>query len=341
MTICLLCKRELTQLPDDRWQHEEVEDCLVRVTDNYGISVDDQPEVVKQSEPAFEIEDLKLFPFVDVVLMEIFASMDRPRLGGASSGKGWSSFYAFQKCPYFWKRRYLEPLPASFMPLVEPAARAIGTLIHALLAVYYHRMFEPDYPITPDQLRDELLKKANPDVVHEAWRVFFQYALYYQDENIWPLAVEYDLKDPRTGESCRFDLIAHFPEAVGDRPAGTFNIEHKSTQRFDDAQLNGWANDGEVLGQMMLWKKLGLDKRFGPLKGTIVNILGKQKDPQFHRTYVAAESWQDRQHGEDLKRWEAQIHLAIATDQFPRARANCIGRFGKCDLYEHCASEDR
>lgn len=337
---CFLCQRELTQLTPTRWQHAVVEDCLVRLTDELGISVDDLDEPEPEPDTQMEVDDLQVFPYVDVALQQIFESVGRPRLGGVSSGSGWSSYRAFQLCPYYWKRRYLDPLPPSFIPPAEPPARAIGSVIHAFLAVYYTRMIEPGYPLTPEDLKQKLLLKTNPDYVHEGWRVFASYAIYYQHEEIWPLAVEYDLKDPRTKESCRFDLIAHFPQAHGDRPAGTFNVEHKSSQRFDDQTLNGWANDGEVLGQMMLWKRLGLDKRFGELKGTIVNILGRQKDPQFHRTYVAAETWQDHQHASDLKKWEAQIHLAVVSGSFARSRANCINRYGKCDLFDHCATVD-
>jgi hypothetical protein len=192
----------------------------------------------------------------------------------------------------------------------------------------------------PEMLYREMVTKANPEFVTEAWRVFCAYAIYYQDEEIMPLAIEYDLKDPRTQESCRFDLIAFFPHAHGDRPAGTFNVEHKSASRFDYDTLTAWSGDGEVLGQIALWDELKLHKRFGTLRGVIVNLLGKQKEPKFHRTIVAPSSYQIEQHLDDLKKWEGLIQLSRGTGIFPRARGNCINRWGRCQNFDHCGGVD-
>lgn len=344
-STCLLCERQLSPMPGtDYQQHPKAEDCYVKITDRFGIAIDcdaakpvEVLEVVAEPPEDFEI---RIFPFVEEVLQEIFDARNLKRLGGASSGRGWTSFSYYQRCPYLWYRRYIKPLEHRPIVITEPASRAIGTLIHTFLAIYYTRMIVPDYPLTPNVVRDELLLKANPDYVHEGWRVFCAYALYRQFDNIQPLAIEYDLRDPRTGESCRYDLIAFFPEDFGELLAGTYILEHKSTDRFDDNSLNGWANDGECLGQVMLWQRLGLDNRFGPLKGLIVNLLGKQKEPKFHRTLVAPQSWQIIQHRNDLKRWEGFIQLASGLDNFPRSRGNCIGRYGKCDLYDYCSSTE-
>jgi hypothetical protein len=343
-SVCFLCGETLEPIPGRNFQtHPEREDCLVRLTDQHGIAVDEVPEIVRREEPTndfFEELDIKMFPFVEDALRDIFAKYGLARLGGVSTGRGWSSFSTWQLCRYLYKRRYVEPLHGnSIMPIAEPEARAIGTVIHALLAVYYTRMIVPDYPLTPELLRDELVVKANPEFIHEGWRVFLAYALYYQGENIAPLAIEHDLRDPRTNESCRFDLIAYFAESTYELRAGTYILEHKSSGRFDQATLN-WANDGEVIGQVMLWKRLRLDLRYGELKGVIVNILGKQKEPKMHRVIVSPSMWQVDQHVSDLKQNEAEIQVAKATGRFPRSRASCIHRYGLCDLYDHCCTTE-
>lgn len=325
-----------------RFRHPKAEDCLVLKTDDYGIAVEEdvalKTEIVSSDENFFEELDLVLFPPMEKVLIEIFDKAKVPRLGGISSGRGWSTISTFQRCPYLWYRKYVQPLPPGIMPQGDREALAIGTLIHTFLAIYYTRMISPGYPLTPELVRDQALMKAKPEHVHESWRVFLNYALFYQREEIMPLAIEYNLQDPRTGESCRYDLIAYFPTTIGDRLAGTYNIEHKSTSRFDDASLDGWSNDGEILGQTMLWKRLGLHNKFGELRGTIVNLLGKQKEPQLHRTTIGPNSWQVGQHEKDLRVWGAQMQHAVATGNFPRARSGCIGRWGKCDLWDHCAT---
>ncbi len=119
---------------------------------------------------------------------------------------------------------------------------------------------------------------------------------------------------------------------------GTYIVEHKSAGRFDQATLYGWANDGEVLGEAALYKALGLEKRYGELQGIIVNILGKQpKNPQQHRTIVRPLQWQLDHHLADLDHWENLIQLSISTRRFPRSRSGCVGRYGMCDLFDHCA----
>jgi intein/homing endonuclease len=204
---------------------------LVRVTDAWGVALDETAgRTVSEPEPI----DMMFFPFVDEVLGEMFASYGLPRLGGASSGQGWSSVSTFQRCPYAWYRKYTLKAKATF--LVEPPALAIGSLVHTYLAVYYQRMIDPAYPLTPEMVRDHARGYANPEFVNEAWRVFAFYQLYYSKEVIQPLAVEYDLKDPRTGSSCRYDLVAFFPEAVMGRPAGTYVIEHKCLEANEKIQ---------------------------------------------------------------------------------------------------------
>jgi hypothetical protein len=337
-TNCLLCDAELTPFHDGLQEHPETIDCDVRLTDAWGVAVEETIHCTFPPKPEPMQFDLAFFPFVDDVLLEIFTAAGLPRLGGQSSGRGWSSISTYQRCPYAWQRRYGLQIRPAF--LVESPALAIGTLIHTFLAVMYAKMIDEHYPLTPDDVFEQASTKANPAFVEVAWRVFFAYRVYYSAEKIQPLAIEHDLKDPRTGESCRYDLIAYFPESVAGRPAGTHVVEHKSTSRFDSTTLDSWPGDGEVLGQVALWRRLGLDHRFGKLQGVIVNLLGKQKTPQFHRTLVAPESWQIEGHLDDLKRWEGLIQLSRSSNNFPRARGGCINKFGRCDYWDHCNSGD-
>lgn len=117
-------------------------------------------------------------------------------------------------------------------------------------------------------------------------------------------------------------------------------ITHNTTSRRDDASLTGWINDGEVIGQVMLWNRLKLYRKFGPLQGVIINLLGKQQMPSMDRVFVPVNRTQSRQHTKDLKFWQAFRQLCLAQDHFPRARANCINRWGKCSQWKHCTGED-
>ncbi len=359
---CVLCGVELYEshvgsLSHPNVQiHPEADDCLVTHADAWGIPIelDDLKAEVQATGQAVGIstEDnepdlyISTFPLVDTVLKTIFESRGLTYLGGASSGKGWSSFSKWQRCAYLWKKSYLDTRTSSG-PVsggYDPPARAIGSLLHVFLALKYANMIDnhPYQALTPTEVYARAVASANPELVQEAWRVFTAYQLHYKFDYLIPIwdGVERDIKDPRTGESARFDLIAFVEKPVYDLEAGTYIIEHKSGARFDNDFLNSWQNDGEVIGQAMLWKRLGFDKRFGPLKGTIMNLLGKQKEPRFHRTFVSPDAWRIKSHERDLKRHEGLLQLAISKDDFPRSRGNCISRFGRCDLYEHCAGSD-
>lgn len=256
---CFLCQRPLTPIEGSRnglQEHPVVDDCLVRVTDSWGIatpsnvcepdpaaqrasvglSLGELPDELPSEEPDDDDDVLggdlaiKVWDPVDVVLPEIFANAGVPRLGGQSSGRGWTSVSLFQRCPHLWASRYHRSVARVVEPNEAPG-RAIGSLIHTFLAIHYMRLIDAHYPLTPEQAL-KALERCNPQFVQDAWRVFIAYRVYYSREKIQPLAVEYDLRDPRTNESCRFDLVAFFPKAINGHAAGTYCIDHKSVGIF-------------------------------------------------------------------------------------------------------------
>lgn len=358
--ICAACKVDLlASTAQGLWLHPIIEACPIRVTDEVGISADDKYEV--EDGTIFErtvVEAPQLFVDIDVpppndliitpgtpVPFEVginamFEAYGLPRLGGASGDLGWSSFAAFQRCPYLWKRRYLDGIRDHNDDEPEPFALVVGSLIHTFAAVYYEQMIDSGYPLNPKLVYDELMRRGvNIDALLDAYRVWCAYEMNYPNDYLQPLALEHHAVDPRSGESCRFDMIARVVEEGPGRSLGTYIVEHKTTAFFSDVALTGWVNDGEVIGQVMLYNRLKLYRRFGPLEGVIVNILGKQKkNPLFHRTFVSPNRWQVTQHAKDLKSWHSLKQLYVASNHFPRARNNCVHRFGKCSQWEHCAT---
>lgn len=280
---------------------------------------------------------------VDDAFLALFESYSVPRPGGASGHLGWSSFSTFQRCPYLYKRVYLDA-PDGVRTGGGSQALEIGSTIHTLLAVKSLQLINQAYPISPEMVREFMLTfGCSPEVIMESWRVFTSYEAHYESaeggDYLTPIAVEYLIADEKTKESARFDLIAKVEDAqIGVMP-GTYIVEHKTASRFTDDVVDGWRNDGEILGQIMLWKRLKLDKKFGKLQGVMVNILGKQKYPQFRRVIVPPQSWQIRQHADDLRVWEGYRQLARAIGVFPHARANCISRYGKCFQWDHCTEK--
>lgn len=238
-TTCFLCQRELQPHPfvASAQIHpvlpEAERDCLVEYTDAWGVAIETPDVEASARAPVLSTPEpgeiiMTFYPFVDVLMEQFFAERGLPRLGGKSTGRGWSSFALWQRCAYAWKRRYLDAAPP--MIPVESPSLAIGSLVHAHLALYYAQLIgdSPYQGILPEQLHDALLGQANPEFLNEAWRVFSAYKLYYHfEEGIQPLAIEFDLRDPRNGESCRYDMIAFQPEQISNRPPGTYIWEHK------------------------------------------------------------------------------------------------------------------
>lgn len=188
------------------------------------------------------------------------------------------------------------------------------------------------------QLRAQLLAcKVNPDVVTEAYRLDEAYQAYYDNEPLRPLAVE--IRAEAEGVSTRYDLIAEVVPNEANLPPGVWIVEHKTASRADVATLEGWQNDGQILGHMWIYHRAGLVKRYGPLAGVMVDVAVKTKVPQFYRIMVPVSMPRARAHVQDLRAWEGVYRMFDATGYFPRNRKSCIHFGRKCEFFDHCAEE--
>lgn len=279
---------------------------------------------------------------MDVALDAAFAKLGIETLGGAS-GHGWSRYRDLQKCPhkFFLKHERKQDTVGE-----HPAALQIGSAFHAFMAIYYQRMIDILGGILPENATPEagplcdlvLEHGGNPEYVNEAWRLFDAYATYYESNNdkLIPLAVERHAKDKGSPNTCRYDLIARVPDDHGTIIPGVYVVEHKSASRMSRDVQEGWHLDGEIIGELMLWKRAGLHRKYGPLQGVIVNIVTKTKVPNFHREIVSPPAAHMRRQHKDLKVWKATEGLYRATGRWPRALASCVDRYGFCDYFEHC-----
>jgi hypothetical protein len=364
-TRCVLCSSTLAySAVEGILLHPESTLCAVALTDLDGLSIDDAYELdagviyVLNAEPTpppmieivpgFDLSEVigrtdeSPYTSVEWALEQIFADAGVPRLGGASGDRGWSSISTYQKCPYYWKRRYIDTRRGVIDRTPKPPALEIGSTIHTFLAVGYMQMIDPEYPLTQISIRDAMIKMmVTPDVISESWRVTSAYWPYYAHDTEWrPLAVEHHLVDPKTKQSCRIDLIMERTEVGPGLPVGTYAWDHKSAARFDYATLNGWKNDGEIVGIADIYQRTKASKRFGELVGMCVNILGKQQTPNFHRSWVWPSKALIKDHRKTLAIWSSAIDMSRATGSFPRARAGCVGKYGfLCDEFDHCSQE--
>jgi len=250
------------------------------------------------------------------------------------SGKGWSYFATLQRCPKAFELTYIRKVNGHS----DAKALEIGTSYHAFLACYYRSLISNGQTLSAEEMKDELNRlEVNAEYLTEAWRIYQAYEAHYQDDYLEPLVVEESARDPSSGLTCRYDLIARITveNPLGLKP-GIYDVEHKSTSRLAYAASSPWDMDGEILGQIMLWQKAGLVHKFGPLQGVIVNVASKTKVPEMERLIVNPESAPYRRHWEDLRQWQLLEGMFRRTMKFPRSLSGCQTRYGQCSYFDFC-----
>lgn len=363
---CVLCRVALTSSPyDGIWLHPDVTTCRVRVTDNLGISADDayvieggqlyasEATAATATEPVavggavFTTDGVVMFDqtsawfSADVGAKRLFDQIEQPYLGGSSGLRGWSSISTYQKCPHLWKLKYgggSRTLARGDEP--GPQALEIGSLVHLFLAIHYSQRINPLYPCDPEQAKRFLeLVPVTPAYLEEAWRLFDGHRAYYGDES-WmkPLAVEEQVVDPRTGFSCRWDLVFEVPEPYETLLPGVYVCNHKTGSANTLVGREEWRNDGQIFGEIDLYDQLGYHRRWGALRGAYINRIIKTKTPQYQRIFVQPSKGVLKEHRKSLAVWTAQMEVAAATGNYPRARAACVTRYqGLCEQFDNCA----
>lgn len=367
--VCALCKTSLVSSAyPDLMLHPDHAECTVVVTDRLGVCVDDVYEVVDGEIYAREapvaapnvpvafggaifIDGVAVnaspegsgYTAVDGAIKQLFESVGKPHLGGSSGSRGWSSVSTFQRCRYLWRHKYGSGKSAIDETQPGPEALETGSLVHLFLALHYTQRIDPTYPVDPETARRFIeLKLVTPAVLSNAWALFDGYRAFWGVED-WmrPLAVEELAVDPRTGFSCRWDLVFEVTRPFENLFPGVYVADHKTAAKNDAVTRDQWQNDGQILGEIDLYNRLGYHKRFGPLRGACINLIIKTKTPQYMRSVVLPQKRVQTDHHKSLKIWDAEMRLADATGLFPRSRAACITRYhGFCELFQHCAGAD-
>lgn len=346
---CLICRAACNRTSDPTIYLHPESPCAIRVVNEYGASSDGTYERIgddvfmREPDPDL-LMGHQLFTPVDVALHDIFLQASVPPLGGTSGVEGWSSISEYQRCPYSWARSHVPgfaPPPHQGVPMSDRMGKGAGSVVHALLAVHYQLKITPRYPLTPKKVIEGLhARSINNAILDEAKRLFSAYSIYYRTESLQPLWPERLFISPTSRRSCRVDLGVLETNGEHGHPEGLYLMDHKTAQRFDDVTLTGWHNDGGIIQQADIFQECwAQDKelqKHGPLRGVIVNLIGKQKEPDFHRAFVHPDYFQVDAHRQEAPYWQAARNLALATRHFPRARAGCKTQFGKCSHWDHC-----
>lgn len=372
---CVLCKVTLAPTESaELWLHPESEACGVRVSDANGVSADetyfladdgqvyltDAAYAAQQAAEAMLAEAPPQTLYVighqepgesawtsaKLAIERLFEHFGLESLGGVSGTRGWSSISMYQRCPHLWNINYGRNGKRNRKQPDKPAGEAleIGDIAHTLLAIYYQRIITPDYPLEPVAAVDFLKAQAvTPLHVDEAVRLFTAYLNWWNDELTYltPLAVEHLVVDPRTGRSCRWDLVVRLDRPYEGLLQGVYLVNHKTTSRDTSTVRLKWRGDGQIIGEWDLYHAMHYDRKWGAARGVMVNLLFRQKDVKCDRVWAVPPKEVVRDHQRTTSYWSAQMDAAKAANYFPRARAACETKFGGlCEEFNNCAGLD-
>lgn len=182
-------------------------------------------------------------------------------------------------------------------------------------------------------------------IIQDATRLWKYHANYYDAEDLEPLAIEWYAEHPARAHdggplyTCRYDLIGRIGQndPMGLLPGSIIVRELKTSKWLYESVKDGWTLDGEVLGQLWLWRASGCEERFGPLAGVVVDIVTKGKTPAFHRKLVSIDSPPVERYARWIRIADAEMAQAKATGVVKQNFAACWSdRFGPCPLTGEC-----
>lgn len=258
-------------------------------------------------------------------------------LGGPSTD-GWSRLGEFQRCPYRYYLRYVLGATLADGVAVESSSLAIGSFVHAALAIRYARLLPKDYPgwrlnlPEPMAFLDACLDAgADQSFVYEAKRLFGAYEVHYEQDTLQPVAVEFSAGIPGI-HTCRYDAIAWRNESL-------WIVEHKSTSRDDD---DPWWLDGEIVGEVYAWQLSELREVFkADPAGVIINMIIKSKPPRFRQLEVVMPAKVIRTFAADRAWWTAFRESCQKLNVWPKALNGCRGAYNDfCFYHAHCRDEN-
>jgi hypothetical protein len=278
-----------------------------------------------------------------------------------ASPRGATYWKRLRRCP----REHALANILRLVPIRDNDALTTGFLIHHGLEVYYRTLMghqkaldaqgaprDDEYffggiaraeeaawnaldPISREPGYTESSGNAEPtwNVVQ---RVLVNYFDRYRRQDRWRiLMVEETLQwtDPELSYSARLDLV------IEDASKGEmWIVEHKTTRAITSNMLEGYALDMQVLGQIWLFRQCMLNPAGETLRGVVVNILGKQKQPQFERIPTIVTDAHLQAFEASIRAWN-RVEEVYAALGYPQAFGACAGAdrgFQRCPYFDLC-----
>ena len=114
-----------------------------------------------------------------------------------------------------------------------------------------------------------------------------------------------------------------------------FVTHNTATRDTPDVSENWWL-DGEIVGQHYVYQKFGLDKLFGPLTSTIINITFKTIPVRFKRIEIVVPQDVIDAYAADRSHWNDVRNHCRNSNHWPRSLQGCVSRYDRCGYWNHC-----
>lgn len=279
------------------------------------------------------------------------------RLGGPSEW-GNSRWKDFLQCPFKYYAKHVRGLTvAPSHPRYEALGKNlwVGGLYHEARALYYLRNLDfvsakgERIDDTPQGQIDKACTNAmfgvvdlaatiQPLVASEARRLLVGWMTLngpgtLQDDRDKTMYVEELLAVSSGGfpYTCRIDRVVW-----DDELDGPVIQEHKTASFYSESLLASYRTDAQILGQIYLWENSPMKKKHGSLKAFEVDIAVKKAQREYHRVRVpinlsAVDDW-----ARCMRIEHASLVSCMATETWPRRRANCFLWARACEFQEAC-----
>jgi len=270
---------------------------------------------------------------------------------GGASPRGSTYYKTFQHCPREFYIRYV----LGWVPTVPSEALTTGLVWHYCLERYYRGIMSHQQKtrVQPTSaawlwggcnqgaaeayaLIDKLMAAPGyHEIAQTVRRMLDAYLdVYDRQDKLRVLAVEETLEwhgtDPYT---CRADMIVE--DYIR---GGMWFWEHKSARAITDDLLAAYDMDLQILGEWWLLDRVVDRTVYPPLRGVVINLATKAKEPKLHRHDVCPSPAHVRAFERTIGTRKVMLQAA-AKCGWPQWFGNCSGAargYSRCAYYELC-----
>jgi hypothetical protein len=294
-----------------------------------------------------------------VNLDEVLSKIPGLPFTGSSAGGFSAHKLADATC---WRRFYLMHI-LGMVPINTKTAFQRGSLYHAVMAMRYTQ--------GPDRQFEPLERAAEAGLADIAYQVKAMCVMQFEkfglqewqtwcvrdvEQNMiaW-LPCRFGKKTVPVPLSCRADMIlalkrteeAH-PVGRGPLPQGVYICDWKTSSGITKDLIEGFGMDFQFTVECAIFKLGRYEEVYGPLRGVMVSIASTaRKQPTFD-DFVRIEAPMpahviDTFIEQELRPLVTEAYERVTSDetradinQWPCDRRQCIGRWGRCDMFDYC-----